>query len=43
MLNIERILQQDRLLRSMTGMNRKAFDALLPEFEATYDQSQNQK
>jgi hypothetical protein len=36
MLNIERALKQDRLLRAMTGLNRKAFDALLPMFSAVY-------
>lgn len=38
MLNIERALKQDRLLRAMTGLNRKAFDALLPTFRAVYEQ-----
>lgn len=38
MLNIERALKQDRLLRAMTGLNRKAFDALVPTFSATYEQ-----
>jgi hypothetical protein len=37
MLNIERALKQDRLLRAMTGLNRKAFEALLPTFSATYE------
>lgn len=37
MLNIERALKQDRLLRAMTGLNRKAFDALLPTFSTIYD------
>ena len=32
MLDIERTLKQDRLLRALTGLNRKAFDALLPTF-----------
>jgi hypothetical protein len=32
MLNLERILQNDRLLRAMTGLNRKAFEKLLPSF-----------
>ncbi len=27
MLDLERILKQDRLLRALTGLNRKAFDA----------------
>jgi hypothetical protein len=39
MLNRERILNQDRLLRSMTGLNRKAFNALLPSFSAAYQES----
>lgn len=39
MLKIERALKQDRLLRAMTGLNRKAFDALLPTFSAVYEQS----
>ncbi|HEY9782255.1 MAG TPA: hypothetical protein V6D09_19205 [Leptolyngbyaceae cyanobacterium] len=37
MLNIERALKQDRLLRAMTGLSRKAFDALLPTFSTIYD------
>lgn len=37
MLNIERALKQDRLLRAMTGLNRKAFEALLPTFSTIYD------
>jgi hypothetical protein len=43
MLNIERALKQDRLLRAMTGLNRKAFDALLPAFSAVYEQTQLQQ
>jgi hypothetical protein len=39
MLNINRALNQDRLLRSLTGLNRKAFEALLPEFDAGYTQT----
>jgi DDE superfamily endonuclease/Helix-turn-helix of DDE superfamily endonuclease len=39
MLNLERILKQDRLLRSITGLNRKAFEELLPSFTETYCQS----
>ena len=39
MLNIERALKQDRLLRAMTGLNRKAFDALLPTFSKIYEQT----
>lgn len=36
MLNIERILRQDRLLRATTGLNRKAFETLLIKFEEVY-------
>lgn len=39
MLNLERALKQDRLLRAMTGLNRKAFDALLPSFSTVYEQA----
>ena len=39
MLNIERALKQDRLLRALTGLNRKAFDNLLSTFNAVYEQS----
>ncbi|NEQ25467.1 MAG: transposase [Microcoleus sp. SIO2G3] len=39
MLNIERVLKQDRLLRAMSGLNRKAFDELLPAFSTVYEQS----
>jgi hypothetical protein len=38
MLNIERALKQDRLLRAMTGLNRKAFESLLPSFSTAYEQ-----
>ncbi len=40
MLNIERALKDDRLMRALTGMNRKAFAALLPSFEAAYRMQQ---
>ena len=36
MLNIEGALKQDRLLRALTGLNRKALDALLPTFTTMY-------
>lgn len=39
MLEWERILQQDRLLRAMTGLNRKGFEALLPSFAIAYRES----
>ncbi|WP_245939850.1 transposase family protein [Stenomitos frigidus] len=40
MLNLDRILQSDRLMRAMTGLNRKAFEALLPGFTETDQRSQ---
>jgi hypothetical protein len=40
MLDIERILQQDRLVRAMTGLNRQAFYTLLPTFAAEYAQAE---
>lgn len=39
MLDIERVLKQDRLLRALTGLNRKAFEALLVAFNPLYEQS----
>lgn len=42
MLNLERILQNDRLMRAMTGLNRKAFEQLLPSFSEAYQHRQNQ-
>ena len=38
MLNIEQVLKQDRLLRALTGLNRKAFETLLPTFNDCYEQ-----
>jgi hypothetical protein len=32
MLNLHRLLRDERLLRAMTGLNRKAFEALKPAF-----------
>ncbi len=32
MLDINRALKEDRLLRALTGLNRKAFDELLQAF-----------
>lgn len=37
MLDIERVLKQDRLLRALTGLNRKAFEALLVAFIPLYE------
>lgn len=39
MLNIDRVLKQDRLLRALTGLNRKAFEELLDTFRPLYEQS----
>src|SRR5579883_328231 len=39
MLDIERALNQDRLLRALTGLNRRAFEALLADFSRLYEQS----
>ena len=38
MLNLDRILNQDRLVRGMTGLNRPAFESLLPSFTTAYEQ-----
>jgi len=38
MLNIDRALENDRLLRALTGLNRQAFDPLCEVFEATYQE-----
>jgi hypothetical protein len=40
MLDIERVLKSDRLLRALTGLNRKAFEELVLTFESVYQQSQ---
>ncbi len=39
MLNVERALKQDRLLRALTGLNRKAFESLLKSFNQIYEQT----
>ncbi|MEL7078490.1 MAG: hypothetical protein AAFY50_24225 [Cyanobacteria bacterium J06648_1] len=39
MLKIEEVIKQDRLLRALTGLNKKAFESLLPTFEQQYQQS----
>ena len=38
MLNIHRALKNDRLLRALTGLNRKAFNALCEIFGAAYQE-----
>ena len=39
MLNIHRALENDRMLRGLTGLNRKAFDALCKVFAAVYEET----
>jgi hypothetical protein len=39
MLNISRALNNDRLIRALTGLNRKAFDELCVVFGAVYEAS----
>jgi Helix-turn-helix of DDE superfamily endonuclease len=39
MLNIERILAQDCLMRAMTGLNLKSFEELLLSFTEAYEES----
>jgi len=39
MLNIHRALKNDRLLRALTGLNRKAFDELCAVFSAVYQET----
>ena len=39
MLNINRALENDRLLRALTGLNRKAFDELCEVFDAVYQET----
>ena len=36
MLNLNRVFKDDRLMRSLTGMNLAAFDQLLPSFSEAY-------
>ena len=42
MLDIERGLRQEGLLKALTGLNRKAFEALIPEFSKVYEQTTRQ-
>ncbi len=39
MLNLEKILKQDRQIRATTWLTRQAFEALLPSFEEAYQQT----
>ncbi len=38
MINIEKILKQDRQIRATTGLNQQAFEALLPSFAEAYEE-----
>ena len=40
MLNIERTLNDERLLRALSGMNRQAFEQLLATFDLVYQEIQ---
>ena len=40
MLNIERILHDDRLMRAMTGLNLRAFNALKPAFSQALSEAE---
>jgi hypothetical protein len=42
MPNIERIMQDDRQMRAMTGMNLKVFKALVPIFATAYQNATSQ-
>lgn len=39
MLNIQRALENDRLLRALTGLNRQAFDELCEVFGRVYQET----
>jgi hypothetical protein len=39
MLNITRALNNDRIIRALTGLNRKAFDELCVVFGTVYEES----
>lgn len=43
MININKILGKDRLLRAMIGLNRKAFENLLEKFEKVYKEEEEKR
>lgn len=43
MININKILGKDRLLRAMTGLNKKAFENLLEKFEKVYNEEEEKR
>jgi hypothetical protein len=42
MLNVERVMNDERQMRAMTGMNLQSFNALLPYFETAYQEQISQ-
>jgi hypothetical protein len=38
MLNVERMMKDDRQMSAMTGINLQAFNALVPSFAAAYQE-----
>jgi hypothetical protein len=43
MINIEKILKQDRQIRATTGLNQQRFEMLLPSFAEAYQESLDKK
>ncbi len=43
MININRVLKNDRVMRSLTGLNRKAFNELLVPFAAALEEAKYAK
>ncbi|MBD0310468.1 MAG: transposase [Microcoleus sp. T1-bin1] len=41
MLDIQKVLNRERLLRALTGLNRKAFEGLLETFSPLYEQTRS--
>lgn len=39
MIDIQRAFENDRLMRALTGLNRTAFDELLPSFSQAYEEA----
>jgi hypothetical protein len=43
MIDIEKILKQDRQIRATTGLNQQAFESLLPSFAEAYQETIDKK
>ncbi|GHT92598.1 hypothetical protein FACS1894122_06640 [Alphaproteobacteria bacterium] len=43
MLNFESVLNNDRLMKSLTGLSREEFEVLLPTFEQVWKESLESK